>query len=256
MKALPSVIAASIAMLTIPAAHADSAWNFGTISLTNDQIWTGEPKLSLVSQSATQTVVSFDSLSKASKAYASFDNDTSYREDQVGVSKDWMLEFEQYSVRAADGYRVSSVTVDVGVKGELRPGAPNGEASNSLSMTLFFNNGGNVKGLDLNGFDNLNGSASAVRNVSLADGTNFSVYMETDIWTAATAALHMNQYNGMWYLDQPSYSNIWADSIKMTFNTAAVTSPVPEPDAYTMMIAGIAVVGGMARVRKSKGFKA
>ena len=133
MKTHFSALAAAVALLTASAAQADQTWQFDHMSLTN--IYPTDSQVALVSQSATATVISLTSYAAATRAFAV--------EAHAGIVSDWIPEssmidfgYGDFGVTVANGYRITGITFDLDIKGDLRPGQPNGETHNAMQSTV------------------------------------------------------------------------------------------------------------------------
>ena len=95
-------------------------------------------------------------------------------------------------------------------------------------------------GLDITGFalyddtDTLLSSGSSLRSGA------------TDVWTVQGNALEAGAY------DIRVNGNIVSDN-GASFGGAVMLMPVPEPEAYGMMLGGLGILGFLARRRKAKG---
>lgn len=249
MNSLNCAIAASITMLISSAAHAAPTWQYDTLSLTLDSRSSDAPALSLISQSATATVLSFDSLSDSTFRHASLDNLPGYRDtDWPFANHTHMFEWEDFSVSTAAGYRVTGVTVDVTVKGDLRPAAPNGEALNQFSLWVSLVDGNDVVNWNSGVFNNLNGTQATVGELDGVQGSDLDLRLDARLTTSALAALGYNALSNTYWFASESYANIGAENITLTFHTA----PVPEPQTYLMLGAGLALVAGFARRQRNR----
>lgn len=78
----------------------------------------------------------------------------------------------------------------------------------------------------------------------IANGTSLMTGMN-DVWTLSTDGLALGNY----YLQ---VSGTMVSATSGSFGGAVMLQPVPEPETYGMMLAGLGVVGWMARRRKVK----
>ncbi|GGX98918.1 PEP-CTERM sorting domain-containing protein [Massilia dura] len=250
----PPLIAAA-AILMSPLAHAET-WRFDNVSIKS---LTPNPTVSLVSQSASETTISFDSFALESGAYAAHDNAPRITDDIYypgGVDKTGMMAIEGYRFDLASGQRLTGVTLDVTFMGELRTGQPGGYTNNAIMMHVDFGeirgNGSHVYGdrFDTERFVNLNGAATTSADLDLErigggdinsnDGSYFSLYSYQDAFARAARSSNND-------LIEESYANTWASTVTMTFHTA----PVPEPATYAMFGAGMLLLGGSAWRKRS-----
>ncbi len=254
MKCMLPAAVAAVTLFAGASAQA-ATWQFDAFTLS-DRSSISDPAVTVVSQSATQTVLTLDSLSARSSGYASIDNYQQPIEGAWGypVEHVMMVDTEDYDISVRDGYKITGVTVDLVVKGDMRPGQPNGVTTNKFSFDINFGKEGDWttwQGASLGGIENLNGTSglnTSFDNLSLTG--NFMLNASPYEWTGALAARRYSEIANMLFFVEESYSNVWADEIKLTFHTAAV-SAVPEPGTYLMLGAGLALMGGMARRRRA-----
>ncbi len=94
-------------------------------------------------------------------------------------------------------------------------------------------------GLDITGLGVYSEAGALIANgTSLMSGMN-------DVWTLSTDGLALGNY----YLQ---VSGSMVSDTSGSFGGAVMLQPVPEPETYGMMLAGLGVVGWMARRRKVK----
>ena len=94
-------------------------------------------------------------------------------------------------------------------------------------------------GLDITGL-----SVYSEAGTLIANGTSLMTGMN-DVWTLSTDNLALGNY----YLQ---VSGTMVSDTSGSFGGAVMLQPVPEPETYGMMLAGLGLVGWMARRRKVK----
>jgi hypothetical protein len=94
-------------------------------------------------------------------------------------------------------------------------------------------------GLDITGL-----SVYSEAGTLIANGTSLMTGMN-DVWTLSTDNLALGNY----YLQ---VSGTMVSDTSGSFGGAVMLAPVPEPETYGMMLAGLGLVGWAARRRKAK----
>ncbi len=247
MKYVLPVIAAAVSLLSSASAQAADVWQFDNLGFTLvDRGYTSDhvpSSVSLISQSATQTVVSLGGLATASALYPAIDNGPDSQ-----PSSRWNGDFDRYRVAVGDGYRVTGITIEVTYSGELHRGTggtvgSGGWADNRMSFGIGVGEPGESQHYSQT-IASLDGTQVKVTNTGALSLTgDFGLQAETFIETSAEAAR-----DRFGRLVEGSYANIQAESIQLTFHMA----PVPEPETYVMLGAGLALLVGVARRRQRK----
>ncbi len=243
MKMHFPALAAAICLLATSSAQADQTWQFDYMSLTS--VYPSENQLTLLSQSKNATVVSLTSFADLTKTYAV---EVTSGSGGSSIPDTWYGDtaFFKHLVTVADGYRITGVTLDLDIKGDLRPGEPNGVTHNTMrsSMVVWEDN---IRASTPQ-IDDLNGTVH--QSVALS-GLNYVDAFELDVQSSisnyAAAGYFYIDDAGVFTFNDASYAGIWAENATLTFHTA----PVPEPTTYVMLIGGLAVLGFATRRRKA-----
>jgi len=96
-----------------------------------------------------------------------------------------------------------------------------------------------------------NGSFNAVSFTGIGLGLLWSTNLQSS-WTAAISGLNLINQIGITSLTFKLADPSACCSIGMNAFEVSSVSPVPEPETYAMLLAGLGLMGGMARRRKQK----
>ena len=95
------------------------------------------------------------------------------------------------------------------------------------------------------------GSFNAVSFTGIGLGLLWSTNLQSS-WTAATSGLNLINQVGITSLTFKLATPSACCSIGMDAFEVDTVSPVPEPETYAMLLAGLGLMGGVARRRKQK----
>lgn len=245
MKAIMAGLTLGMAVFGT-AAHAEPIHIESAALVLDNLPWHTEDRVTVLANSADVMQLSLSEMisrnTRGGSGWAVFDDQGTF---QQAVS-DYAT---GYQVTARDGYRISLITLNLTLGGQLQqaqsPLDPPGQVLNATQNSMQLTNAGSVVQSDGRRIDNLNGTEQVqLAFWDLAWAQSVGLELQSQVWMGAQGIPPNGLLPGI-----PSFASMNVTDAVLTIYTAPVAA-VPEPGTYTMLLAGLALVGVAARRRK------
>lgn len=177
----------------------------------------------------------------------------------TGSNDDGDYGFSAYHIGLRSGYKVTRVEFSGTIVGELMPAA-GGESTDWYRSSPGEAHNGSV--LSLATGDDVWSGAHGHQETQVVDVNGSQAFsllgntgpLEHDFVASIGASVHVSSEPGMWYRINDEAPIVYTDSsaaLHMENGQLRITyaAVVPEPGAYVMLLAGLAMVGALARRR-------